>query len=138
MGDFIIIGSVRFDFIAALSQSLAGRVARLALLPLSMAQIRSYNDSPRTLGQTLLRGSYPALYAQPVDSPDWFPNDIATYVKRDVRQLLAIHDLAKFQIFLKMCVASTELTNLLLNRTDSELDEAVAENELVEICHDED
>lgn len=31
MGDFIIIGSVRFDFIAALSQSLAGRVARLAL-----------------------------------------------------------------------------------------------------------
>lgn len=37
-----------------------------------------------------------------------------------------------------MCAASTELTNLLLNRTDSELDEAVAENELVEICHDED
>ena len=113
MGDFIITGSAQFDLIAAVSQSLAGRVGRLELLPLSMAEIRAHNDTPRTLGQTLLRGSYPALYAQPVEPPDWFPNYIATYVERDVRQLLAIHDLAKFQIFLKMCAARTgQLLNI--------------------------
>uniref|UniRef100_UPI004055435F AAA family ATPase n=1 Tax=Orrella sp. TaxID=1921583 RepID=UPI004055435F len=113
MGDFIIIGSVRFDFIAAVSQSLAGRVARLELMPLSITEIRAHNDTPRTLGKTLLRGSYPALDAQPVDPPDWFPNYIATYVERDVRQLLAIHDLAKFQIFLKMSAARTgQLLNI--------------------------
>jgi len=72
MGDFIITGSVQFDFIAAVSQSLAGRVGRLELLPLSLAELSAHNDGPRTLGQTLLRGSYPALYAQPVDPQDWF------------------------------------------------------------------
>ncbi|MFY9346328.1 MAG: type II toxin-antitoxin system RelE/ParE family toxin [Orrella sp.] len=36
----------------------------------------------------------------------------------------------------KELAALTELANLLLNRTDYELDEAVAQNELVEICHD--
>ncbi len=36
----------------------------------------------------------------------------------------------------KELAALTELANLLLNRTDNELDEAVAQNELVEICHD--
>ena len=36
----------------------------------------------------------------------------------------------------KELAALTELANLLLNRTDNELDEAVAQNELVEIWHD--
>uniref|UniRef100_UPI0040483229 type II toxin-antitoxin system RelE/ParE family toxin n=1 Tax=Orrella sp. TaxID=1921583 RepID=UPI0040483229 len=36
----------------------------------------------------------------------------------------------------KELAALTELANLLLNRSDNELDEAVAQNELVEICHD--
>jgi hypothetical protein len=53
-------------------QRLAGRVGRLELLPLSLAELSAHNDGPRPLGQTLLRGSYPALYAQPVDPQDWF------------------------------------------------------------------
>jgi hypothetical protein len=36
----------------------------------------------------------------------------------------------------KELAAFRELADLLLSRTDSELDEAVAQNELVEICHD--
>lgn len=113
MGDFIITGSAQFDLIAAVSQSLAGRVGRLELLPLSLAEIRAHDDTQQSLGQTLLRGSYPALYAHPVDPLDWFPNYIATYVERDVRQLLAIHDLGKFQVFLKMCAARTgQLLNI--------------------------
>lgn len=38
----------------------------------------------------------------------------------------------------KELVALRDLAELLLNRTDSELDEAVVQNELVEICHDQD
>jgi len=60
--------------VVALSQSLAGRVGRLESLPLSLAELNAHNDGPRTLGQTLLRRSYPALYAQPVDPQDWFSN----------------------------------------------------------------
>ena len=36
----------------------------------------------------------------------------------------------------KELAALTKLADLLLNRTNSELDEAVAQNELAEICHD--
>lgn len=36
----------------------------------------------------------------------------------------------------KELAALIELADLLLNRTDNELDEAVAQNELLEICHD--
>jgi predicted AAA+ superfamily ATPase len=100
-------------------QRLAGRVGRLELLPLSLAELSAHNDGPRTLGQMLLRGSYPALNAQPVDPQDWFSNYIATYVERDVRQLLAIDDLTKFQIFLKMCAART---GQLLNITSLSVD----------------
>lgn len=61
VGDFIITGSAQFDLIAAVSQSLAGRVGRLDLLPLFMDEIRAHNDTPCMLGQTLLRGAYPPI-----------------------------------------------------------------------------
>lgn len=38
---------------------------------------------------------------------------MATYLERDVRQLIAVRDLSKFQTFVKMCAArSGQLLNL--------------------------
>jgi len=48
-----------------------------------------------------------------VSPPDWFANYVASYLERDVRQLLAIRDLATFQRFVRMCAArSGQMLNL--------------------------
>jgi len=113
MGDFVLTGSAQFDLIAGISQSLAGRVGRIELLPLSSHELAQASLLPASLEQVLLQGGYPALYDRPVSPHDWFANYIATYVERDVRQLLAVRDLGQFQTFVKMCAARTgQLLNL--------------------------
>ncbi len=113
MGDFVLTGSAQLDLIAGVTQSLAGRVARLELLPLSHQELVEGSCAPEQLGQALLKGGYPALYDRPVTAQDWFANYVATYVERDVRQLIAVRDLGQFQTFVKMCAARTgQLLNL--------------------------
>jgi predicted AAA+ superfamily ATPase len=61
----------------------------------------------------LFQGGYPTLYDRPVSPQDWFSNYVATYVERDVRQVIAVRDLGQFQTFVKMCAARTgQLLNL--------------------------
>lgn len=68
---------------------------------------------PAALETTLFNGGYPALYDHKLSADDWFPNYVATYLERDVRQLLAVKDLTVFQRFVKMCAArSGHLLNL--------------------------
>jgi predicted AAA+ superfamily ATPase len=92
---------------------LAGRFARVELLGLSAPELLTAQRLPATLEDLLLLGSYPALYAREVASHDWFPNYVATYLERDVRQLIAVRDLSQFQRFVRMCAArSGQLLNL--------------------------
>jgi predicted AAA+ superfamily ATPase len=113
MGDFILTGSAQFDLISGITQSLAGRVGRIELLPLSAGELARAKKLPDSLDETLYRGSYPALYDRDLLPDDWFPNYVATYLERDVRQLIAIRDLMQFQRFVKMCAArSGQLLNL--------------------------
>lgn len=112
MGDFILTGSAQFDLMAGITQSLAGRVGRVELLPLSGAELRA-QGLPQTLDALLLKGGYPALYDRTLAPGDWFPNYVATYLERDVRQLLAVQDLSQFHRFVRMCAArSGQLLNL--------------------------
>ena len=111
MGEFVLTGSAQFDLMAGLSQSLAGRVGRIELLPLSGSELGE--RLPPSLDATLLKGGYPSLYDRPVDAADWFPNYVATYLERDVRQLVGVRDLAQFQRFVRLCAArSGQLLNL--------------------------
>ena len=113
MGDFVLTGSAQFELVEGMSQSLAGRVGRVELLPLSALELSGSAQLPATLSQTLLTGGYPALFDRPVSPQDWFANYMATYIERDVRQLTAVRDLAQFQMFVKMCAARTgQLLNL--------------------------
>ena len=71
------------------------------------------NLVPGDLDSLLWRGSYPPLYDRPLAPDDWFQSYIATYLERDVRQLLAVRDLARFQRFVRLCAARTgQLLNL--------------------------
>ena len=113
MGDFVLTGSAQFDLIAGITQTLAGRVGRVELLPLSAAELVAAHKAPPNLHVAMFQGAYPALYAREVSPQDWFANYIATYLERDVRQLLAVRDLVQFQTFVKMCAARTgQLLNL--------------------------
>ncbi len=113
MGDFVLIGSAQFNLIQSITQTLAGRVARVELLPLSAKELAEAGKVPNSLTQMLFQGGYPALYDRQVSPQDWFSNYIATYVERDVRQLIAVRDLGQFQTFVKMCAARTgQLLNL--------------------------
>ena len=112
MGDFILTGSAQFDLMAGITQSLAGRVGRVELLPLSGGELGSAY-LPDALDTLLLQGGYPTLYDRPLSPGDWFSNYVATYLERDVRQLLAVHDLNQFHRFIRMCAArSGQLLNL--------------------------
>jgi len=58
MGQFVLTGSAQFDLIAGMSQSLAGRVGRVELLPLSLGEMQGAGLSTtldRLLGQCRAR-----------------------------------------------------------------------------------
>jgi uncharacterized protein len=110
-GRFILTGSQQFGLMAGITQSLAGRVGMTRLLPLSFSEIPEGREG--SLDEMILRGSYPVLYSGLVDSGDWLASYVATYVERDVRQVLEVRDLAVFQRFLRLCAGRTgQLLNL--------------------------
>jgi len=111
VGRFILTGSQQFGLLAGISQSLAGRAGMTQLLPLSLGEWPP--AAVPELDRLLLTGGYPALVAQGVPAQDWFPSYVATYVERDVRQVMKVQDLATFQRFLRLCAARTgQLINL--------------------------
>lgn len=113
VGEFVLTGSQQFALMSRIGQSLAGRVALLQLLPLSLAELAGAGLAPTGIDPLLWRGGYPALYGGGPQPGDWLPNYVATYVERDVRQLLAVRDLSQFQRFVAMCAArSGQLLNL--------------------------
>ena len=113
MGDFVLTGSAQLDLVAGITQTLAGRVGRVELLPLSASELAAANALPSSLTHMLFQGGYPALYSRAVTPQDWFNNYMATYVERDVRQLINVRELGQFQTFVKMCAARTgQLLNL--------------------------
>lgn len=113
MGDFVLTGSSQFDLMVGVTQTLAGRVGRVELLPLCADEMATSQKAPADLNAALFQGCYPALYDRDVSPPDWFANYISTYIERDVRQLVAVRNLTQFQTFVKMCAArSGQLLNL--------------------------
>jgi uncharacterized protein len=101
MGRFILTGSQQFGLLAGITQSLAGRIAMIQLLPFSFAE--AYGTSPVALPDVLLKGSYPPVHDRKLDPALWYANYVQTYVERDVRKLINVRDLSTFQRFLRLC-----------------------------------
>jgi predicted AAA+ superfamily ATPase len=101
-GLFIVTGSQQFGLLAQVSQTLAGRVATLELLPFSLNELTSAGLSIPSLDQLLFQGQYPPLYDRDVDPVDWYADYIRTYVERDVRQISAVQDLNLFQTLVRL------------------------------------
>jgi len=101
-GFFIITGSHNLLLNEAITQTLAGRVAILTLLPLSLEEL-PIKENKVSLEDFLFTGGYPRLHSGNLKPTEWFPGYIQTYVERDVRQIQNILDLSLFQRFLKLC-----------------------------------
>lgn len=98
-GRYILTGSQNFALSAQIGQSLAGRVGMLTLLPLSMEEL-GFSGS---FEEAIFAGGYPRLFTQGMLPSDFYPSYLQTYVERDVRQIRAVEDLGRFQVFLRLC-----------------------------------
>lgn len=141
-GMFWLTGSQQFHLMKNISESLAGRVVILDLQGLS--QCEKFNNplhppflpannlgkvaelDLKSVYELILKGSYPALYAQEnVDRTLFYSSYLRTYLERDVRDLLNISDEQKFITFLKVAAART---GQLLNYADIARNVDVSQN----------
>lgn len=112
-GLFVLTGSQQFGLLSGITQSLAGRVGVVQLLPFSLAELQQAGRLSENVDDVLYRGCYPPLYDRSVLPSDWFAGYTTTYVERDLRQLINVRDLSLFQRFIRMCAARIgQLLNL--------------------------
>ena len=101
VGRFILTGSQHFLLMQNISQSLAGRTAILTLLPLSFEELPE--KSKRMDLDDMLRYSfYPRVHSQKMNPYNVMRDYFQTYVERDIRNLLRVHDLMAFESFVRL------------------------------------
>ncbi len=111
MGRFVLTGSQHLGLMSRVTQSLAGRVGLLQLLPFAADEV--YLGAAPTLDAALHRGLYPPVHDRAVDPAVWYAGYVQTYLERDVRQLVNVRDLSTFHRFLRLCAGRTgQLVNL--------------------------
>ena len=101
-GQFVLTGSYNLGLLESVTQSLAGRVGLLELLPMSTDEL-SRAEISLTPEQSLLFGGLPRVFSENIPPTLVYQNYVKTYVERDVRSLLNIKDLSQFQRFLTLC-----------------------------------
>ncbi len=105
-GYFVLTSSQNFLANENITQSLAGRIAIVTLLPLSVGEIKKANLLPNSIEEIIFRGCYPELYGKPQIKTDlYYRNYITTYLEKDVRTLRNVTNLSLFQRFMQLCAA---------------------------------
>jgi len=112
-GQLILTGSQQLGPLSGITQSLAGRVALLVLLPMTRRELRRSGKAADRLDDALFQGAYPPIFDRDLEPRPWYGNYLRTYLERDVRQLVNVRDLTAFQRFLRLCAGRTgQLLNL--------------------------
>lgn len=101
-GMFILTGSNNILLQENATQSLAGRIGVLDLLPLSFRELQSERPN-MTLFDHVVQGGYPEVHSKKRKPALWYASYIRTYIERDVRQIRNIENLALFQKFVRLC-----------------------------------
>lgn len=105
MGQFVLTGSQQLGLLSGITQTLAGRVGLVQLLPFSLQELQQGNVPIEGLNDLMWRGMYPPIHDRKLAPEHWFANYVMTYLERDVRQIIAVHTLSLFQRFIKLCAA---------------------------------
>jgi len=104
-GRYILTGSQNLLLMKSVSQSLSGRTALATLLPFSLGEL--YGKRPPALEDVIWRGFYPAIHDQKLSPAHTLAFYFATYVERDIRDLLNVKDLGRFERFVRLCAGRT-------------------------------
>jgi len=122
-GQYVLTGSQMFPLMAGVTESLAGRIAVLSLLPLSwgerletkvssspvadsIGKIPDMASSVETTLSGIVRGSYPETVFDPArETRLWYASYVQTYLERDVRRLRNVGDIEEFQRFMRALAA---------------------------------
>lgn len=114
-GAFLLTGSQPMTLMKSVSDSLAGRAAIIELEPLCYGEARSAHPD-LTVEEFLVRGAFPELYEnREINARGYLQSYVATYLERDLRQLLDVGSLRDFERFLR---ATALRSGHLLNRAD--------------------
>ena len=112
-GMFILTGSQQFELMDSINQSLAGRTALVKLLPLSYKESYGVDKKKPDLNSVLFTGFYPRIFDKKLNPTEALSFYTTTYIERDVRSLIQIQDLSRFEMFLKVCATQTgQILNL--------------------------
>lgn len=110
---FVLTGSNNFLMQHSISQSLAGRVGYIELLPFSLSELQKRKIKIDSLESLILNGFYPSIVTKKTTANRWLPNYIKTYVERDVRLIRNVGNINLFTKFLKLCAGrAAQLLNI--------------------------
>lgn len=101
-GRWVLTGSHNLQLLERVTQSLAGRTGLATLLPFSLAESEPANRLP-DLDTALRTGGYPRAHVGPADPLQVLKDYYQTFVERDLRALLKVHDLSRFDTFVRLC-----------------------------------
>lgn len=102
-GKFIVTGSSQLMLMQNISESMAGRIGLLTLLPFQLSEMEA-----RRREDAVFRGCYPELVERNYkNSDDWYGSYLDTYVNKDVRSISNIGDLRDFQRLIRLLAART-------------------------------
>jgi len=101
-GKFILTGFSQFTFLTNISESLAGRIGLLSMLPFQFQELsKSLQDD------SIFKGGYPELVTRKYKGlEEWYESYINTYIERDVRTLLNVGDLRDFRRLIILLAAN--------------------------------
>ena len=104
-GKYILTGSSQFKLKENMSDSLAGRVAFLKLLPFTIEELKSNKILAKNPYEAMIKGNYPPLHDVRSNfiPEDWFENYIETYLDLDVKEHINISNLSIFKKFIQIC-----------------------------------
>ncbi|MYK69923.1 MAG: ATP-binding protein, partial [Gammaproteobacteria bacterium] len=106
-GRFVLTGSQHFGLSEAVSQSLAGRVGVLHLLPPGFNELARFGGPAPELLDCLWTGAYPRIHHRGIPPDVWLRDYFTTYIERDVRLLRNVTDLAAFSAFVRLAAGRT-------------------------------
>lgn len=127
MGRFILTGSQAFNLMKGASESLAGRCAILELEGMSAFELvaaGAVKSAPASRARLIARGQYPELWRDPgMRARDFYTAYLATYLERDLRQLINVSSLRDFERFVRVLAARS---GCLLNKSEVAKDVGVS------------
>ena len=110
---FILSGSQNFLLNAHISQTLAGRVGVLTLLPFSTTELQVGKKLKTKFEDVAFTGFFPRIFDKKIPPSFFYPSYLQTYVQRDVLQITKITDSVMFINFLKLLAGRVgQLLNL--------------------------